>query len=337
MNPPRAALLFALALAACGGTSSTAPDATSPDAVVPDVTAPQDATQDATQDASQDAPATPDAPAEPDVPEAVAALIRARPYQRRAPSTYTADRAWPLVVVLHGYGAAGFVQAAYLGITAASERRGFLLATPDGTLDPTGRRFWNATDACCDFGGRAVDDVAYVTAVIDDMSARYRVDPGRVYVLGHSNGGFMTHRMACERADRVAAAVSLAGATWGDAARCTPARTVSVLQVHGVADPTILFEGGTLAAGGPAYPSARATVAAWARLNRCATAFTEGTPRADYVPDAPGTETRVGRHEGCAAGGAAELWAMDGVGHVPVFNAAWSDAVFDWLEAHARR
>ncbi len=335
---PTLALALSLALAACGGASSTptTPDAAAADtaatpdrSVTPDVPVTPDAT------VTPDAEPPPDAPAEPDVPAAVAEMIRARPYASRVPSTYTAARAWPLVVVLHGYGAAGGAQALYLGLTTAFERRGFLLATPDGTMDASGRRFWNATNACCNFAASPVDDVAYVTAVIDDMSARYRVDPARVYLVGHSNGGFMSHRMACERADRVAGIVSLAGATWADSMRCAPSRPVSVLQVHGVNDTTIQYMGGTVAGGVPAYPSARATVASWARLNRCATTFTETDTRVDYVSEAPGAETRVGRHEGCM-GGAAELWTMDATGHIPGLMPNWADAVFDWLQAHAR-
>jgi len=334
---PTLPLALSFALAACGGATlpSTTPDAAAADtAVTPDRTAAPDA-------AAPDAAVTPDAeppadaPAEPDVPAADAELIRTRPYAHRVPSSYTAARAWPLVVVLHGYGAAGSAQALYLGLTTAFERRGFLLATPDGTMDASGRRFWNATNACCNFAGSRVDDVAYVTAVIDDMSARYRVDPARVYLVGHSNGGFMSHRMACERADRVAGIVSLAGANWADPMRCAPTRPVSVLAVHGVGDTTILYVGGSVSGGVPAYPSARETVASWARLNRCATTFTDTDMRADYVSEAPGAETRVGRHEGCM-GGAAELWTMDGTGHIPGLNASWADAVFDWLQAHAR-
>lgn len=326
----RSLLLASLfALAACTGAAPVAPaDAAAGDALP---------AADAGGDALPAADAEADAPSEPDVPAAVAAMIAARPYNRRVPSNYSDARAWPLVVVLHGYGATGAVQAAYLGLAAAVERRGFLLAIPDGTLDSSGRRYWNATDACCDFARAGVDDVAYVTAVIDDMAARYRVDPGRVYLVGHSNGGFMSHRMACERADRVAAIVSLAGAAWSDSARCVPARPVAVLQVHGVRDDTIRYEGGTIAASAVAYPSARGTVAAWARLNRCADAFVEATARADYVSEAAGDETRTGRHAGCAAGGAAELWSMENTGHVPGVNAAWTNAVLDWLEAQARR
>ena len=64
--------------------------------------------------------------------------------------------------------------------------------------------------------------VAYLRAIIRDVMARYPVDRRRVFVVGHSNGGFMAYRMACEASDLVTGVVSLAGATWKDPARCRP-------------------------------------------------------------------------------------------------------------------
>jgi polyhydroxybutyrate depolymerase len=153
--------------------------------------------------------------------------------------------------------------------------------------------------------------------------------------VGHSNGGFMAHRMACDRAARVAAIVSLAGAQWSDPSRCAPTEAVSVLQVHGLDDDTILYMGGSTAGTDTTmYPGARATVAAWGRLNRCGD-FADTGMTFDYVTAAPGNETHVGRHAGCM-GGAAELWSMDATGHIPAFSPAWAEAVIDWLEMHPK-
>ena len=62
-----------------------------------------------------------------------------------------------------------------------------------------------------------------VDAILADVKAKYNVDPKRVFVIGHSNGGFMSHRLACDRASDVAAIVSLAGATWLEWDRLRPA------------------------------------------------------------------------------------------------------------------
>jgi polyhydroxybutyrate depolymerase len=66
----------------------------------------------------------------------------------------------PLVLVLHGYSgdAAGYLD--YFRIEPLAETRGFLVCHPEGTVDSQGWRFWNATEACCDFYGSGVDDSA---------------------------------------------------------------------------------------------------------------------------------------------------------------------------------
>ena len=102
-------------------------------------------------------------------------------WDRRAPA--------PLVVMLHGYGSSGPEHAQGLGLQQLSDDASFVLAMPDGLVDSNGRRFWNATDACCDFDGVGVDDVAYVRWILDDVASRMPIDPARVYVVGHSNGG----------------------------------------------------------------------------------------------------------------------------------------------------
>ena len=184
------------------------------------------------------------------------------------PAGYDARHPAPLVVLLHSYTSNGQAQADYFGLPALADKAGFLLATPDGTRDIMGDRFWNATDACCDWFHSGVDDVAYIDTVIDEIAARHSVDPARVFLVGHSNGAFMSHRYACERADRVAAIVTLAGMQWKDQSQCRPSSPVSVLQVHGRDDGNIEYEGGT-SSNGASYPGALETVDDWAYHNGC--------------------------------------------------------------------
>lgn len=264
-------------------------------------------------------------------------LIAARPYRVRAPGNYTALGPLPLVVLLHGYGANSTGQEAYFALGAQVSPRRFLLALPEGTRDAGGKQFWNATDACCNFLNAPVDDVAYLRALIADMKARYNVDSDRVYVIGHSNGGFMALRMACEMSDEIAAVMSLAGAGFSDAMRCSPSRSVHVLQVHGDNDQTVLFAGGVgLVAGALPYPGAERTVGDWATRNGCA--MTRMSTGADLDLDSVlvGAETTREAHTGCRAGGSAELWRIRGGSHIPTFGTTWAPAVVDWLYAHAR-
>jgi polyhydroxybutyrate depolymerase len=189
-----------------------------------------------------------------------------RPFEVFAPSSYSPDAPMPLVVLLHGFGASGAIQEAYFRLEPLAEQRGFLFVHPDGTINALGKRFWNATDACCGFSS-TVDDSAYLMSLIEQVQAQFNVDPKRIYLVGHSNGGFMSYRMACEHADTIAAIVSLAGATYLDTDECDPTEPVSVLQIHGTADDTIAFDGGSIL--GNEFPGALATVTSWAAYNEC--------------------------------------------------------------------
>ena len=165
-----------------------------------------------------------------------------RPFTLFTPSSYRDDTPMPLVILLHGLGRSGEIVEAYFQLQPLAESRGFLYVHPDGTPHPAGDRFWDATDACCGLGSTA-DDVTYLTSIIDQVSATRNVDPSRVYVMGHSNGGFMSYRMACDAAERIAAIASVAGATWADTSKCNPSEPVSVLQVHGTADVAVKYDG----------------------------------------------------------------------------------------------
>ncbi|MDQ3945143.1 MAG: hypothetical protein M3357_08360 [Actinomycetota bacterium] len=257
----------------------------------------------------------------------------ARPYGLKVPEGYDGQRPVPLVVLLHGYSSNGSAQNSYFRLGAQADRETFLLAYPNGTRDLTGNRFWNATDACCDFYGRGVDDVAYLDAVLDEISSRYRVDPGRVFLVGHSNGAFMAHRYACDRSGRVAAIVTLAGMQWKDTSRCGASSPVSVLHVHGRDDGTIRYEGGSTPKG--AYPGAVDTVGAWAGENGCSGSLGPTDRRLDLDSWVPGDETTVERYGGCA-GVDVELWTINDGGHIPAFNGHWAEAIWDFMAAHPK-
>lgn len=236
----------------------------------------------------------------------------------------------PLIILLHGYGASGSAQDLYLGLSRTARPRGAITVLPDGTQNATGQRFWNATDACCLFGDTPVDDVAYVTGLVDEAIETFAVDEDRVYLFGHSNGGFMSHRIACDAPERFAAIVTLAGTTFADEARCTPSRPMSLLHIHGTGDETIAYEGGALS--GVAYPGAVETTARLARLAGCAEVSSEGE-RFDFASDAVAQETI---HLDCDAGYDVRLWTLEDGSHIPAWGSGTMDRALDWLFARTR-
>lgn len=251
------------------------------------------------------------------------------------PSTYNPETPAPLVILLHGYGSSGAGQESYMRFAPLSEEYGFLYAHPDGTTNPSGSRFWNATDACCNFFGSNVDDSGYLLALIDAVKAQLSVDDRRVHFIGHSNGGFMSYRMACDHAETVAAIASLAGATWNDPVDCSPIAPVHVLQIHGTNDSVIRYDGGTL--GSNPYPGAIESVEQWASFDGCSLIPQTDLPPLDLDSSIPGAESTVRRYaDACDLGGSGELWTIVGGSHTPNLSPSFSRLVVEYLLDHPK-
>jgi polyhydroxybutyrate depolymerase len=259
------------------------------------------------------------------------------------PTSYDPKVPTPLVLSLHGYNGSAESQEVRMPLMPHVDGYGFLYVLPEGTLDCAGNRFWNATDACCDFGGTGVDDAGYLLALIDEIKVQLNVDDRRVYVVGWSNGGFMSYRMACEHAGTVAAIASLAGATYLDPTLCSPAEPVHVLQIHGTLDPVTPYEGGCATFEGFCFPpgpycgpGAVQTVETWATYAGCSL-DAETEPNLDLVAGLPGAETTVIRYaSGCQPGGSSELWSIQGGLHGPALTLDATRLIIEHLLAHPK-
>jgi polyhydroxybutyrate depolymerase len=141
----------------------------------------------------------------------------------------------PLVLMLHGAGGSASQAEVIFGWTELAEREGFVAVHPEGV-----DRTWNTEGGCC---GRAsaqdVDDVAFLSRVVDDVARRVTVDPDRVFVTGMSNGAMMAYTLACTT-DLFAAAAPVAGTMLVDCADPAP---VSVFHLHGTADTAVRLDG----------------------------------------------------------------------------------------------
>lgn len=262
-------------------------------------------------------------------------LIAERPYRVVVPPDYRESVPTPVVILLHGYSATAQSQDDYLELSLTARARGFLLAMPEGTKDALGLQFWNATDACCGFGA-AVDDVAYLVAVIGDLQRQYNVDSKRIYLFGHSNGAFMAHRFACDHAELIAGIAAFAGDVWNDPSKCRPREPVAVLQIHGTLDSVIRYLGGTNRFDAAPYPAAETSVETWSVKNGCAGGFERLAGDLDLTSEILYPETWRRAYSACPANGAAELWTMWGASHIPFLKSDFSDRVYQWLRAHPK-
>jgi polyhydroxybutyrate depolymerase len=160
-----------------------------------------------------------------------------------------------------------------------------------------------------------VDDVGFVRAVLEDLGRVHRVDSGRVFATGMSNGAIFSHRLGCELSDRIAAIAPVAG-TFPAPLRdsCRPGRPVSVFSIHGTDDPLVPYQGGHVKGRGEGGEvlGAEDTLRLWAGLDHCPT-----MPMTGALPDAAddGTTTRTTTYAPCDAGSAAVLNTVDGGGH----------------------
>lgn len=147
----------------------------------------------------------------------------------------------PLVVVLHAWGSNASEHAAYLGVSERLSRFQFIALLPNGIKNSKGYRFWNAP-ACCNREGIAVDDLGYLTDLLQEARDRLPVDPARVYLTGHSNGGQMALYLACRSGGEghIRGLVSIAG--FGPPPACPAPRPCSALFIHGTDDAVVPFD-----------------------------------------------------------------------------------------------
>lgn len=250
--------------------------------------------------------------------EAPAALqelqVQGRKVLVHVPPTLDPARAAPLVLALHGGGghAEHMADDSHYGLQKKADEAGFIVAFPNGYSKLPGGKFatWNAGGCCGDARDRGSDDVAFARAVVAAVQARWRVDAGRVFATGMSNGGMLAHRLACEAADVFRAVASVAGTDATE--RCAPSRPISVLHIHARDDDHVLFEGGAGAGAFRdtskvmAFVSVPETVARWAARDRC-------TAPAQRKLEVPGAFCEA--HTGCADGREVQLCVTETGGH----------------------
>jgi polyhydroxybutyrate depolymerase len=291
-----------------------------------------------------------------------------RKYDLLVPDGYKGDPL-PLLIVLHGGGGNRF--GALKGACPEADldnpeclhnralARDYIVVAPDGTAPSVGNfRTWNAggggdryrctSGAACEDN---VDDVTYISDLIADVSQRVSVDARQVYATGLSNGGAMSHRLACELSDEIAAVIPIGGAMQLTVnTECAPERPVPMLHIHGSEDTCWRFDGGVpevsawlVGQPGKEHVPVMDTMAQWAEINGC-----QGAPAESSLLDSAddGTHTVTLTWQGCGAD--TELWRIDGGGHT--WPRGWqylsedtigrvpqdwgNDSLLDWLDAH---
>lgn len=161
-----------------------------------------------------------------------------REYKLYVPASYDGTSSFPLVFNLHGYTSNMDQQIAYGDFRAIADTANFLVVHPNGTLDQGGNRFWNA------FGAPGVDDIGFLSTLIDTINNDYNLNLDRVYSTGMSNGGYMSFELACQLGNRITAIASVTGTmTSARMTACNAPKPTPIIQIHGTQDPTVPYNG----------------------------------------------------------------------------------------------
>jgi dienelactone hydrolase len=163
------------------------------------------------------------------------------PYRLYVPNTYKAERAYPLIVMLHGNGGTEntFMDGYNGELQRLAEERGYIVVVPLGYRVDGGYGYNNGSRQAEDLRKLELSEKD-VVHVLELMRQNYRIDPDRTYLGGHSMGGSGTWYMGARYADNWAATASFAGAAIADTLP-RPQR-VPQLVVHGDADATAPVE-----------------------------------------------------------------------------------------------
>jgi polyhydroxybutyrate depolymerase len=191
-----------------------------------------------------------------------------RTYMVHVPSTYNRATDVPLVIDMHGFTSSANGQRGLSGWLQLSNTKNFIAVWPQGQGNS-----WNAQGQCC--GSAAADDPAFIRDIVASIKLAANITIAKVWATGLSNGGSMSHTMACGSAGVFSAAgpvsftISGGNSTAAIIANCTPSRPITVIEFHGLSDTTVPFDTGVLDAIG-----AEESLDAWVQIQRCSTTAT---------------------------------------------------------------
>jgi len=252
-----------------------------------------------------------------------------RSYREYVPASYNPSVPVPLVIAIHGLGD-NMTNFSNVGFQLLGAFENFIVVYPQAMPSPLG----NAWNAGMQYSGYTlnshINDVGFISALIDSVMSEYSIDPARVYATGFSMGGFMANRLACELSHRIAAIASAAGTRGNLITNCNAWRPVPFCHLHGNEDPTVPFSNNQYGM------DPTDLVEWWVLFNQCST-----TPVITQMPDnvADGiTVTHYDFPDG-NDGSNVEFYLADGAGHVWLYEPAndvnYTVLIWDFLKKHS--
>jgi polyhydroxybutyrate depolymerase len=225
-----------------------------------------------------------------------------RTYRLYVPKNYDSQKPSSLIVDMHGYSSNAMQQQAYSNFMPIADTANFFVVYPNGTVY-NGMQFWNAG-----LSTGLVNDVAFISDLIDHIRSQFTIDVNSVYSCGMSNGGFMSHTLACSLNNKIAAIASVTGSMFvTQYGTCVPGRVVPVMQIHGTADNTVPYIGNT------SMIAIDTLMKYWVRHDQC-----NPVPEVTNVPDVNLADSCSAIHyvyKDGSLGTSCELYKIIGGGH----------------------
>ncbi len=187
-----------------------------------------------------------------------------RSYVLHLPSGFNEGERLPLIIVLHGALGNAWTGEWDSLMSRQADKDHFIVVYPNGFL-----KTWNAGQCCGLARLQNIDDVAFISTLIDKLEDELGVDPERVYVTGISNGAMLSYRLGCELSDKIAAIAPVEGCLYPS--KCEHPHPVSVVAFHGKKDKIVRFEGGYGSMLGYIVkaPSVASAIEFWKKVDQC--------------------------------------------------------------------
>ena len=243
--------------------------------------------------------------------------MQPRSFYLNVPTSYNPETATPLLLAFHSRTTTGREIMASSEILPWAASMNIIVVAVNGAVYE-GASSWNAGNCCTNATTYEENDVLLTSTIIDYVKTQTTIDSNRVWAMGHSNGGMLSYRLACDLSDKITAIAVVAGALVDDT--CTPTKPVSTLHIHGNLDPTIPFQGG----GKFETPSIYHSVQDMAHRNSCA-----GSPQESSDP----TEERY--IWSCTSG--VETQLVNYQEQIHNWSPGYTEEILRFLFAHPRK
>ena len=184
-----------------------------------------------------------------------------RHYYIYIPENLDNNSSIPVLFALHGYGSSAYRHFSYTNYIPIADSNNLVIIYPQGATTDTLSSHWNV-------GGwtskSTVKDIEFIDTLINFTKNKIMIDETRIYSSGMSNGGYMSYHLACNLGEKFAAIASITGSmTNGTYDDCSPSHPTPVLQIHGLLDYVVPYDGN---AGSKSIPD---VIDYWVNYNSC--------------------------------------------------------------------